>query len=268
LNNLAGGVYDLQGDGDLLRPGSGYAGAIHNAGTFRKSAGTGESVVDNFIPFNNTGIVEVDSGTLSFKGGYTQTAGQIALHGTTLKSTSVLDIQGGAIQGSGTIEASISNKGTISPGFSAGTINVLGNLTLLDGSGMIFDIGGHTQGTDFDFLNVTSTTALNGSLSLDLLNGFEQSISPTETFAILDTGSSLTGVFTNIANGQRLTTLDGLGSFQVNYGAASLYGSDKITLSNFQAVPEPSTLLMGLSALVCLSFFARRHGHTKGSMSV
>ena len=52
--------------------------------------------------------------------------------------------------------------------------------------------------------------------------------------------------FVNAANGARLVTTDGLGSFQVNVGTSLL------TLTDFQAVPEPSTwLLMAIGAAGC-----------------
>ena len=50
-------------EGDVQVTGS-SGSTINNAGTFWKSAGTGTSIVSNWIAFNNTGTVEVDSGTL------------------------------------------------------------------------------------------------------------------------------------------------------------------------------------------------------------
>jgi hypothetical protein len=44
-----------------------------------------------------------------------------------------------------------------------------------------------------------------------------------------------------VANGARLFTTDHLSSFQVNYGPGSGLGINSVVLSNFSAVPEPST---------------------------
>ena len=62
ITNQFGAVYDLQGDVNIQQA---YGGnpVFNNAGTFKKSAGTGTSHVSG-ITFNNTGSVEVDSGTL------------------------------------------------------------------------------------------------------------------------------------------------------------------------------------------------------------
>ncbi len=71
LNNLAGAVYDIQGDGygslgNVISGGGDTPGnTINNAGLFRKSAGSGTAAVVGAF-FNNTGTVEVDSGTLAF----------------------------------------------------------------------------------------------------------------------------------------------------------------------------------------------------------
>lgn len=257
LKNQAGGVYDLQGDGVLTSLDARYRGVFENAGLFRKSAGTGESIIGDTVTFDNTGTLEVASGTLTVNGPFTQTAGKISLHGGKLKSASVLNIQGGSIEGCGILEASLANNGTISPGIAAGTMSIIGNLSQLDGSSMLFEIGGPISGTDHDLLNVSGMAVLNGSLSLDLLNSYENLIATSQTFVILDAGSPLTGSFMNVASGQRLITADGLGSFQVDYGAESPYGSDKITLSNFQAVPEPSTLALAICSLclgICLIY--------------
>jgi hypothetical protein len=46
-------------------------------------------------------------------------------------------------------------------------------------------------------------------------------------------GGNIFNEFANVANGQRLTTSDGLGSFIVNYGPGSAFDSGQLVLSNF-----------------------------------
>jgi len=81
LYNQAGGVYDLQGDGQIMGVSiDNYhndTADIYNAGTFRKSGGTGKSVIgtQEGIRFNNTGTVEVTSGTLEFGSTYGGSSG-------------------------------------------------------------------------------------------------------------------------------------------------------------------------------------------------
>src|SRR5205085_2830334 len=67
--------------------------------------------------------------------------------------------------------------------------------------------------------------------------------------------------FQNVANGQRLFTSDGAGSFQVNYGTGSAFASNRLVLSNFvTAIPEPSTYVAvsGCAALGWVIWRKRR----------
>ena len=72
LNNLAGGLFTIQGDNSLSYVFN-YPPWFLNAGTIRKTGGAGTTFF-NGVVFTNTGSVEVQSGTLSFNNGFTQTA--------------------------------------------------------------------------------------------------------------------------------------------------------------------------------------------------
>jgi hypothetical protein len=73
FNNLAGATFDVQTDGYIS--GNGYsASAFNNAGTFRKTAGTGTTTI-NGPPLNNSGIVEVQTGTLNVSGAFSNFSG-------------------------------------------------------------------------------------------------------------------------------------------------------------------------------------------------
>jgi len=63
---MPGAVFDIQTDGHLLA--SGTESAFNNAGTLRKSAGTGLSQLF-LLPVNSSGAVEVLIGTLELAGG-------------------------------------------------------------------------------------------------------------------------------------------------------------------------------------------------------
>ncbi len=91
-----------------------------------------------------------------------------------------------------------------------------------------------------------------------ILGGFQSTLASTDTFTVV-TATNLTGAFTNVANGQRLFTSDGLGSFQINYGAGSAFALNSVVLTNFVPIPEPSTYaLLGLGLLVMLVASRRR----------
>jgi hypothetical protein len=99
------------------------------------------------------------------------------------------------------------------------------------GTTLAVDISGPFQFTDYGVLTTQGTTALGGTLQLNLIDGF----APTalNSFDILRANGGLTGAFANVANGQRLSTSDGLGSFIVNYGPGSPFNSSQVVLSGF-----------------------------------
>jgi hypothetical protein len=216
INNLAGALFVVQGD--LFFDHSIWAPAdpptINNAGTFRKSAGTGTSTFEAI--FNNTGTVEVQTGTLSFTAAYTQTAGATLLNGGNLTSTQTLNIQGGILGGAGTVTANVNNAGgQVNPGSSPGILNITGNYTQGASGALNIEIGGLTVGSQFDRLQVSGSAALNGTLNISLINSFMPS--GGNSFQILTFGSR-SGDFATY-NGLNI----GAGkAFQPNFTATSL----------------------------------------------
>ena len=80
INNT--GTWDFQGDGSVVW-GVGTAPPFNNSGTLKKSSGAGTSTVS--VPFNNTGVVLVQTGTLNTSGGGTSSGSFDISSGTTLQ---------------------------------------------------------------------------------------------------------------------------------------------------------------------------------------
>ena len=151
-----------------------------------------------------------------------------------------MTFQAGILGGTGTIgtntfNTSINNNATISPGgtdrslsASAGTLVIDSNLSLLNNSKLLMEIGGAAQGQEYDYISVSNSGIIGGTLELHVINGFESQLTPSQTFVLLTSQTALTGTFNNVANGARLTTADGLASFQVNYGPGSSYGANNL----------------------------------------
>jgi hypothetical protein len=129
----------------------------------------------------------------------------------------------GLVKGSGQILGDVVNAGTISPGNSAGSLTIDGSLNLLAGANLTLDLGGRQQGSTYDFIHVTNFVSFLGTLSLSLDNNFRPTA--TDAFTVMQFGSS-SGLFANVLNGGRLLTLDGSGSFRVNYNTNSLVLDD------------------------------------------
>jgi len=193
LNIAAGTTFDMQNDGFI-----GYNGgttAINNAGTFQKSAGTGTST-DQSVPLTNTGIVQSLSGTISFIAAYTQTAGATRLNGGAIASASTMSIQGGTIDGNGTLTANVNNSGgAAAPGLSPGLINEAGAYAQGASGAFHVEIGGLTAGTQYDRYAISGTATLNGSLNISLINGYVPSLG--DSFTIM-TFASHSGDFSSM----------------------------------------------------------------------
>src|SRR5438132_412188 len=70
FTNLAGGTFTVDGNNDFH--GGGFPTVFNNLGTFIKRAGaTGDGITSFSAGFNNSGIVNVQSGTLSMDVGGT-----------------------------------------------------------------------------------------------------------------------------------------------------------------------------------------------------
>jgi hypothetical protein len=149
---------------------------------------------------------------------------------------------GTAIQVSATSNTLTNAGGILAPGDVGipGKTAVTGNYAVTSASAAFaIDLGGTTAATAFqdtaskyDNVSVTGTAALGGLLNVTLVNGFVPSASGT--FTILS-AAAVSGSFTNVAFGSRVTTTDGLGTFLVSHVG------NTVTLSAFiQTGPLPS----------------------------
>jgi Right handed beta helix region len=155
INNLSGGIFDIQGDGIVIDLITGDVGTFNNSGTLLKSAGTGISTIEMAV--DNPGSIDVRSGTFNFPQTLTNQASGIILgYGTLDVSTA----------------SSFTNEGTINPGTSPGTLTITGDLPQEATSVINIEIGGLVAGTEYDRLDVSGTATLAGTLNVILINGF------------------------------------------------------------------------------------------------
>ncbi|MBN1137788.1 MAG: DUF11 domain-containing protein, partial [Anaerolineae bacterium] len=171
IDNRAGAAFDLQADASLIYV-SGAACAFDNAAgaTLTKSGGGGASTISAAL--NNSGAVQVDSGTLSLTGGgssggaFTATAGCTlrfgggthALDGAALGGDGVVELIGGTLNVDGAVSASSLTQtgGTLT---GDGALTFSGNFnrsggTFTAGTGTIAFDGGALQN-----LNLAVATA-------------------------------------------------------------------------------------------------------------
>jgi T5SS/PEP-CTERM-associated repeat protein len=184
------------------------------------------------------GTVNVAQNIVIFAGGL------LRLEGGTLDAATVSFNGGGTfnfLSGTlhvGTYNGSLVNQGgTLAPGHSAGTTTIAGSYAQQAAGALAIEIGGTAPGSTYDVVNISSIAGISGQLQLALLNGFVPSAS--NTFTVLTAASGVFGTFANVANGERLATSDGLGSFLVNYGPGSAFTANQIVLSAFQEAALP-----------------------------
>jgi hypothetical protein len=203
------------------------------------NAATGLAGGTGTLNVNPGGTVSVAEDTVLFPNG------TLRLQGGTLATTEISFEGGGQFQWtSGTLHVGIYNGnltapsgGTLAPGRSAGGTTVIGNYSQSPGATLEIEVGGTATATEFDFVNVTGTATLGGELALALINGFVPN--PATQFVVLNAEVDLLSFFANAGNGQRLDTVNGVGSFLVHYGPTSAFDPDQIVLTDFELNPLP-----------------------------
>jgi hypothetical protein len=128
-----------------------------------------------------------------------------------LFETSNAGLQGGTLNGSGTIAGNlVADAGMLSPGSSPGTLTITNNFTQYAGNTLRIEVAGRGTG-QFDQLRVGGAATLGGRLSVRLLNGFAPA--PGDQFPIL-TAASVSGTF----SGWDVPT-----GFSVNYSNTAVF---------------------------------------------
>jgi hypothetical protein len=236
------------------------SGVLTNSGTLTN---TSLSTCSNCT--DSVGLLTITSGgVLNNLAGssFVQTAGQTIVDGT-INSVPAVQLQGGFLQGTGTINGNVNNvAGAVSPGdppapipysFNApalpnpGTLTINGNYT--QGAAGTLDIGlGGGGAGDFSVLDLSGLATLDGTVEFFAVNGFK----PVggDDFTFLDFGS-ISGSFAGF---------DPIGwNCPTGDTCDLVYGADSVSLdilgpsgNGGTSTPEPSSLLLLSAALLAL----------------
>ncbi|MFN0053105.1 MAG: hypothetical protein ACKV0T_13045 [Planctomycetales bacterium] len=163
-----------------------------------------------------------------FLDGFTQTAGQMILDGGSVYAYGAVQIQGGSVLGSGPIYGGLVNGGTLSPGFSAGTIDVYDGYVQTAAGAYAVELG-----TQSDQLNIHGNVTLAGTLNLSLISGFHPTLNQTFIIVNNDYSDAITGTFAGLAEGALITTTSGW-QFEISYQGGSGNDADVLTGSSGQ----------------------------------
>jgi len=214
------------------------SGSLNNSGT-----------VNNSGFFTNSGRVTISSsGLFTTITDYTQAGGSTVVDGTLAVAApgnsggTIVNIQGGTLSGTGTINGNVLMAGTMMPGDAPGTLTIIGNYEQT-GTGMFKELmSPYAQA----FLDVSGNVVLDPGATLDinLLGGFNPL---GDTISIMDF-STLSGQF---ANGSSF--LDDGFLWDITYR------QHEIDVTAVEAVPEPSsTLLLSLGFIVLGTLVKRK----------
>lgn len=204
----------------------------------------GTITVDNFGIFitngawTNTGTVYFDTPTLTGANGV-----------LTNGPTGIL--AGSTYSGIGYVGSEFHNEGTISPGFGPGDgkyLAVAATTYFEPTSVLDIEIGGiGNSNVDYDQFYTPTDIYLGGTLNVSLFNGYTPL--PASSYIIVNGYmTAATGEFANVADGERVNTLGGEGSFLVTYDIDNGF----VWLSDYQPVPEPASAVLMLPALLAL----------------
>ena len=150
-------------------------------------------------------FVNLSSAVITNRGEVIPQGGSLILDNINLSETETLS-------GTGTIQADLTNAGTVSPGLSPGIIAIDGNYTQESTGTLEIEIGGTTPGTEYDQLVVKGTASMAGTLNVSLIDEFSPQLG--DAFTILPYGNRSGGFNTmNLPDGYR---------WGVNYGYSGL----------------------------------------------
>jgi hypothetical protein len=226
LNNTGAGVLNIGKDGILTLTGSATS---TNTAQINIAEG-GELAITNSA------------------GGFLQTSGQTVVNGT-LNSVPAVQIKGGTLSGSGTINGNVIMGGRLSPGNSPGILTINGNYTQTAFGAYVAEMAGLTAGTGYDQVDVSGTADLAGTLDVNSLNGFTAALG--DSFILMKYDSE-TGTYSMVDLPELNTGL----KWDLSYDPGYL---DLSVTSGVTTTPEPSTyLLWGTAGLLGIGIWARR----------
>lgn len=202
-----------------------YANSVFSVGGGLSGSGS-IKVLGLPCSLNVLGSYQLNGGTFNFGG--------TGIDSFTLITTALVVNSGAKVTGTGTSQGSMTVvSGTIAPGNSIGQIQVDGDLNLEAGAILDMEIGG-TAHDKLTQSGGTAGTTLGGVLTLATITNFADQVQYDSTYEILASDAPIAGEFSNAPSGTRLSTLGGIGSFQVDYGPSS-DSPNKVILSNYMA---------------------------------
>lgn len=208
---------------------------LTNQGTLNLSQTTLSGLLDN------SGTLNATTGTNSVSGAFTQSGIlDVASGASFVKSGGFANT--GTIRGKGLIDVgstgTLTNTGTVRPGASPGTLTITGNYIQGPSGTLFMELGGTTQGVDYDWLDITGTASLGGTLQVDLFGSFVPVAG--NAFGLISAAGGVSGTFSQT-------------NTPVGYSFTSVYGANFFNLDLLSVVAPPVSTGMPASVNTILA---------------
>lgn len=263
--NIHVGPYDDTGGRGTYYLNDGVINAAHldvMRGSFYQSGGTVNISNAMTTDFNGFSEYSMTGGTLNAQ--YIYNKGGLQFNqGTSINVDTLFTYAGGVLVGDGTIHGNVNNEGSIYIGENMGdeatsTLIIDGNLSALEtetfrNRQFAFDLGGYTQGVDYDFLHILDRAYIDGVLFIDLSSGFDPLSG--SVFNLITADNGLSGTFRDFY----LPEFSDGRYWEIGYDDNNVF----LSILGGQTpppdpVPEPATILLLGSGLAGLAFYRRK----------
>ncbi len=164
--NQAGAVFNVQNDQPVINANGSVSAYFSNAGLLQKWPTTGTTTIN--VAFNNTGTVDVESGTMGFNGGGVgngtfNAAANTAINfggnnsGSAFTGTGLYTVSGGTVTINGAVQNVVLSDGALN-GVSCSISNLTWNGGALQGTSTLTGMANWTGGSIGSFAAVTIAT--------------------------------------------------------------------------------------------------------------
>ncbi|MDB9456309.1 beta strand repeat-containing protein, partial [Dolichospermum circinale] len=258
LELLDGAIFNNSGNYEAKAL-SGYSisiggGTFNNSGTYTKTL-PGENFIGDF---NNTGTVEVRSGTIQFGKIYTHNNAKLILSGGNFIFNRALTINGGSIEGNGRIDVKnigMTNSGLLNPRLAGNTefgrLTINSSYTETNSASINIQLGGNIAGTNFDQVDINGTATFDGTLNISLLNNFSPTLGSTFDVLTYDSLSFLSNLnFTGLDINSTLQFLPQWFNNKLTLKVVDKANATNITVTTNQDVVNASDGLLSLREAV------------------
>jgi hypothetical protein len=233
FNNLAGAILEIRNGGGFGFPNPLPAPVpvLNNFGTIHDISTSTAPLAFNIT---NKSIVQIQSSQLNCYA-FQQLSGTTTVASNATLNPEGITLQGGTLNGAGTVEGNSSygltnSGGIVSPGNSPGILTVANSSYTQTGAGVLaIEIGGTNAGAQYDQLALNNAS-LNGTLNVSLINGFNPSLGDNYTIVTTPFYTGISGTFSTL-NGLHATNGLVLVPVYGNYGVNLVAANDPVMSS-------------------------------------